>query len=315
MIPAGIHKIKHVIIIEQENRSFDSYFGTFPGADGIPMRNGAPTVCVPNPAGGCTKPYHDTADVNGGGPHGRGERSGRRRRRSNERVHRTADTTPRRAVSIANDPACTNAATPDVMGYHTAAEIPNYWTYAKDFVLDDHMFEPVKSWSLPDHLYLVSGWSAKCSSRTPSSCRNQSRARTHRRRCSRRSTRPSHRHRGHHQCLDRHHLAPLQPSRPLGLLRPDRQPARLRQRLGRDLPADGAELPDPRDLEPVAPLRGRPEGPPAQEHPAPDYYFASAKAGTLPAVSWITPSQADSDTRRPACTRARRTSPPSSTPR
>src|SRR5579884_3491553 len=34
----GIHKIKHVIIIMQENRSFDSYFGTFPGADGIPMQ-------------------------------------------------------------------------------------------------------------------------------------------------------------------------------------------------------------------------------------------------------------------------------------
>ena len=32
----GIHKIKHVVIIMQENRSFDSYFGTFPGADGIP---------------------------------------------------------------------------------------------------------------------------------------------------------------------------------------------------------------------------------------------------------------------------------------
>jgi phospholipase C len=69
----GIHKIKHVIIVMQENRSFDSYFGTFPGAEGIPMKNGVPTVCVPNPAGGsgaCTRPYHDTADVNGGGPHG-----------------------------------------------------------------------------------------------------------------------------------------------------------------------------------------------------------------------------------------------------
>ena len=59
------------------------------------------------------------------------------------------------------------------MGYHTAAEIPNYWTYAKDFVLDDHMFEPVASWSLPDHLYLVSGWSAKCSSPAASSCMNE----------------------------------------------------------------------------------------------------------------------------------------------
>jgi phospholipase C len=47
--PAGIHKIRHVVIIMQENRSFDSFFGTFPGADGIPMRNGVPTVCVPDP--------------------------------------------------------------------------------------------------------------------------------------------------------------------------------------------------------------------------------------------------------------------------
>ena len=40
---AGIHKIKHVVVIMQENRSFDSYFGTYPGADGIPMKDGVPT--------------------------------------------------------------------------------------------------------------------------------------------------------------------------------------------------------------------------------------------------------------------------------
>ena len=28
------------------------------------------------------------------------------------------------------------------MGYHDAREIPNYWAYAKNFVLQDHMFEP-----------------------------------------------------------------------------------------------------------------------------------------------------------------------------
>ncbi len=67
----GIHKIKHIVVIMQENRSFDSYFGTFPGADGIPMSNGVPAVCVPDPAtGGCDRPYHDTADLNHGGPHG-----------------------------------------------------------------------------------------------------------------------------------------------------------------------------------------------------------------------------------------------------
>jgi phospholipase C len=60
----GIEKIKHVIVIMQENRSFDSYFGTFPGADGIPRG-----VCVHDPRGGCVRPYHDGSDRNFGGPH------------------------------------------------------------------------------------------------------------------------------------------------------------------------------------------------------------------------------------------------------
>ena len=67
--PAG--KISHVIIIMQENRSFDSYFGTYPGADGLPSAGGKFTVCVNNPTTGtCVSPFHDAAEVNGGGPHG-----------------------------------------------------------------------------------------------------------------------------------------------------------------------------------------------------------------------------------------------------
>src|SRR3989441_12775319 len=70
--PAGIHKIKHVIVIMQENRSFDHYFGTYPGADGFPRTaSGDFAVCVPDPVkGGCQKPNHDTNDLNAGGPHG-----------------------------------------------------------------------------------------------------------------------------------------------------------------------------------------------------------------------------------------------------
>src|SRR5262244_4548347 len=30
----GIKRIKHVVFIVKENRTFDNYFGTFPGADG-----------------------------------------------------------------------------------------------------------------------------------------------------------------------------------------------------------------------------------------------------------------------------------------
>ena len=41
--------IKHLIFIVQENRSFDHYFGTYPGADGFPMKNGKPNVCDHGP--------------------------------------------------------------------------------------------------------------------------------------------------------------------------------------------------------------------------------------------------------------------------
>jgi len=59
------------------------------------------------------------------------------------------------------------------MGWHDAREIPNYWGYAQNFVLQDMMFEPNSSWSLPDHLFMVSGWSAKCSiPADPMSCVN-----------------------------------------------------------------------------------------------------------------------------------------------
>ena len=68
---------------------------------------------------------------------------------------------------------CSSFAPSDVMGYHDAREIPNYWTYAENFVLDDHMFQSDASWSLPAHLYEVSGWSAHCSVQgDPGSCVN-----------------------------------------------------------------------------------------------------------------------------------------------
>ena len=72
--PAAIHKIRHVVIIMQENRSFDSYFGTYPGADGIPGLAGNPgrLPCIPDPLRHrCVHPYHDPSAHNAGGPHAR----------------------------------------------------------------------------------------------------------------------------------------------------------------------------------------------------------------------------------------------------
>jgi phospholipase C len=173
----GIHKIKHVIVIMQENRSFDHYFGTYPGADGLPRdASGNFSVCVPNPAtGGCEKPFHDKRDLNAGGPHGQ--------------TNATADVDGGRMDGFVaqaehakgkgckknpNNPICSQRSTnPDVMGYHDASDIPNYWAYAHNFVLQDHMYEPNASWSLPAHLFMVSEWSAKCTNRDdPFSCVN-----------------------------------------------------------------------------------------------------------------------------------------------
>jgi phospholipase C len=172
----GIHKIQHVVMIMQENRSFDSYFGTYPGADGIPMRNGVPTTCVPDPSTGtCVRPFHDPFPENAGGPHTFDAALTDINHGAMDGFVATAVHAFHRACRLNYDPQCTivRAHHADVMGYHDAREIPNYWTYARDFVLQDHMFEPVRSWSLPAHLEMVSGWSASCTDPLrPSTCRS-----------------------------------------------------------------------------------------------------------------------------------------------
>jgi len=136
--------IQHVVIVMQENRSFDEFFGTYPGADGLP-----PDTCMPDPLnGGCQRPYHDTNAVNKGAGHG-------------------AQSFRKDYNNGAMDGFVRNAERdgdrhPDVMGYHDASDLPNYWAYAQNFVLQDRMFAPTGSWSLPVHLYLVSAWSALC---------------------------------------------------------------------------------------------------------------------------------------------------------
>jgi phospholipase C len=175
----GIHKIRHVVVIMQENRSFDSYFGTFPGADGIPgmAGNPGPLPCVPDPdRKTCETPFHDVTDRDAGGPHGHGTAladiaGGRMDGFINQaEVGRTSY-----CKKHFDDPRCSfMPGKPDVMGYHDWREIPNYWEYASQFALQDHMFESDSSWSLPEHLYLVSGWSAKCTTKgDPMSCHSE----------------------------------------------------------------------------------------------------------------------------------------------
>ncbi len=173
-LAAARAKIKHVVIIMQENRSFDTYFGTYPGADGFPVKNGHFAICVNDPATGkCIYPYHDPLDKNFGGPHNAasavadidgGKMDGFVAQAEGSKV----------GCQESHDPICGGEGRDEVMGYHDAREIPNYWTYADNFVLQDHMFEPNASWSLPQHLFMVSEWSARCRrAGVPMSCINE----------------------------------------------------------------------------------------------------------------------------------------------
>jgi phospholipase C len=168
--------LKHLVFIVQENRSFDHYFGTFPGAEGFPMRDGEPSVCIPDPIlGRCVRPYHTTSQLQEGGPHNqlastRDVNGGRMDGFVRVAVDNSALCAYRRG-----DPGCQSYlgpdGQPDVMSYHTKRTIPNYWRYAKEFVLQDHLFAPADSWTLPAHLFLVSAWAARCEDpRDPMSC-------------------------------------------------------------------------------------------------------------------------------------------------
>ena len=175
VVVPGMTKIKHIVMIFQENRSFDSYFGTYPGADGIPTDRGEPLVCSPDPKTRvCMEPYHDRRDVNVGGPHNHLNAVHDINRQEMDGFVAQARAVLRKQCGPdPNQPGCTHGGRVDVMGYKTGRDIPNYWAYAKHFVLQDHMFQPDTSWSLPAHLFAVSEWSAKCSRRDdPSSCVN-----------------------------------------------------------------------------------------------------------------------------------------------
>jgi uncharacterized protein (TIGR03437 family) len=138
MLPPGLANIQHFVFIMQENRSFDHYFGTYPGAEGIP-----PGICLPNPAGGaCLTPFHQSNVINNGGQHG----------------WEAAQASINGGL-MDGFPAQAIGTTSDVLSWHDSREISNYWNYAHLYVLQDHLFESVQSYSLPAHLYMLAAQS------------------------------------------------------------------------------------------------------------------------------------------------------------
>ncbi len=173
-------KIQHLIFIIQENRSFDNFFGTYPGVNGL---SNAPPCCPTSLVGTAAPmiaPFH--ADVTSpvlivGDELPPGQMSPD----SNDNLTLAAaassnDVQPflLPSLSIPDINHAWQAAykdwnggqmngfivgekTNDTMGYHNRSDIPYYWDYANNFVLDDNFFSSLMGPSLPNHLYIASG--------------------------------------------------------------------------------------------------------------------------------------------------------------
>ena len=277
----GIHKIRHVIIIMQENRSFDHYFGTFPGADGIKMEAGVPSVCIPDPtAKSCARPYPDHRDKNGGAAHSAAAAAKAMDGGKMDGFIAVA-AGAKSPCKNATDPNCgeSDGAGPNrVMAYHVESDIPNYWAYAKNFVLQDRMFEPVASYSLPSHLYMVSAWSAKCSDPDdPQSCQSDLIR-----------NRPKPDNETPYGWTDLTWLLNRKQVSWAYYLDggPMKAKQRDRQSVQRGVPPIWNVLPKFTDVHQDKQLGN------VQTL---DSFFAATKAGTLPSVSWIAPSSRDSE--------------------
>jgi phospholipase C len=129
-------KIQHIVFIVKENRSFDNYFGTFPGAEGTTtavistgeeIRLGHTPDVMPRDLG------HEWEDTHMAMDDGRMDRFD----------------------------LVTGNVNGDLlsMTQHLDSDIPNYWNYAEHFALADHMFASLAGPSFPNHLYTVAGTS------------------------------------------------------------------------------------------------------------------------------------------------------------
>jgi phospholipase C len=129
--------IQHFVFILKENRSFDHYFGTFPGADGattgvistgqvIPLPH-APDAVPRDPNHGWIASVLAV---------------------DNDRMDRFD------LIQAGNENG-------DYLSLSQLyqQDIPNYFTYASNFVLADHMYSSIQSATFPNHLYTIAAQS------------------------------------------------------------------------------------------------------------------------------------------------------------
>jgi phospholipase C len=130
---AGIGQIQHIVYIIKENRTFDNYFGTFPGADGA--TSGTISTGQVIPLGHL--PDKTPRDI--------------------DHSFKAATTGIDGGKMDKFDLISGANRNGDFLSYtqFVESDIPNYFAYARAFVLGDRMFSSLTGPSFPNHLYTI----------------------------------------------------------------------------------------------------------------------------------------------------------------
>jgi phospholipase C len=141
--PKPVTPIEHFVVLMQAGHSFDNYFGTYPGADGLP-----PDTCMKLNSGGqsledCVRPFHLENPLPDPLDH---SESIQRRQLHEGKMDGFVDVFRRqgRDGTVA-------------MGYYDDRDIPYYWNVADEYTLFDRFFSSARAGSRLNHFYWVAG--------------------------------------------------------------------------------------------------------------------------------------------------------------
>lgn len=159
-------KIKYVFVLYQENRSFDSYFGTFPGANGLysqlPTNTPGFTQTIVNTDGttGTVSPFRigptqyaaDTDDVD----HSHALTTAKMDIQNGTAQMDKFAATEELKYSPTGNPSLEAKQMGELtMAYEDCDTVPLLWAYADRFVLFDNIFEAMTGPSTPGNLSII----------------------------------------------------------------------------------------------------------------------------------------------------------------
>jgi phospholipase C len=174
------YPIRHLILVIQENHTFDNYFGTYPGANGIPPGASNP-ASLNSTLMDYVSPFHldakqpiyivgdelppgvaDPLDLEDSGndsvsPFHLSSTVTTDISHAWTAAHVAYDNGRMDGFIYAQDVLKLNGT--EAMGYYTRSDLPYYYDYADNYVLDDNFFSSLLGPSLPNHLYIASGTS------------------------------------------------------------------------------------------------------------------------------------------------------------